>query len=187
MRFASKYGRFAVQVQNEVSEHYATGQQRIIQPLVVARFAPGGLEPFERELVLGHWSFNGSYQEMDEVTTVPPDYRIGVFDSRIAQLDHGWSDETREQVEQSLQQLARYDDIIELPRTMLSAPWPKYDEFRGTVAQLLKKLDDDGHDLQLVLEYERAVQNRPALISALQSKLDGFEQEPEPVEEEIRA
>jgi hypothetical protein len=41
--------------------------------------------------------------------------------------------------------------------------------------------------LQLVLEYERAVQNRPALISALQSKLDGFEQEPEPVEEEIRA
>jgi hypothetical protein len=187
MRFASKYGHFALQVQAEIAEHYATGQQRILQPLIVAQFRPGGLEPFERDLVLGHWSFNGSYQELDEVTVVAPDYRIGVFDSVTAQRDNAWTDQVREQVEQALRNQVRYDHIIELPRTTLPAPWPNYDDYKGTVGQLLKKLDEDGHDLRLVLAYERAVQNRPALVDALQSKLDGFEMEPGRVEEEITA
>jgi len=186
MRFASKYGNFVVLIQSEISEHYATGHQRTLQPQVVAKFTPGGLLPFEREIVLNHWTFNGSYQEMDEVTTVAPDYRIGVFDSVVAQLENNWSDETRVAVEESLQRLTRLDDVIELPRTLVPAPWPRYDDFKGTVGALMKRLEEDGHDLEQVLEYERATQNRPALIAALQSKLDGFEQEAG-VEEEITA
>lgn len=185
MRFAAKYGHLVVQIQREITEAYATGAVKTLQPNVWASFKPEGLAPFERELVVHRWKFNGSYQEMDEATTVPPDYRIGVFDSEQAQLENAWSDDTRRMVEQGLLDLERYDYVLPLPKTTTPAPWPNYDEYRGSVSQLVKKLEDDGHDIALVLEYERAVQNRPALVSALEAKLSGFDLEPQ--EEEIVA
>jgi len=185
MRFAAKYGRLVVQIQREITEAYATGAVKVLQPNVWAAFKPDGLQPFERELVVTHWTFNGAYQEMDEATTVQPDYRIGVFDSEQAQLEEGWSDDTREQVENGLLDLVRFDYIIALPRTTLPAPWPNYDQYRGSVGQLIKKLEDDGHDLALALEYEKASQNRPALVAALDAKISGFDLEPK--EEEVVA
>lgn len=187
MRFASKYGRMIVQIQPLITEDYATGGQKTLQNALYARFEPGGLEPFEREVVLAQWSFQGSYQELDEVTTVPPDYRIGVFDSVLAQQQHGWTDETRQKVEQGLIDVQKLNEILALPKTTVPAPWPLYDEFKGTVRQLLKKLEEDGHDLYAVLTYERASQNRPALVDALQSKLDGFDVEEARQEEEVLA
>jgi hypothetical protein len=175
MRFAGKFGHLVVQIQREITESYATGAVKVLQPNVWASFKPDGLQPFEREIVLSHWAFQGIYQEGDEATMVQPDYRIGVFDSAIAQIENAWSDETREMVEKGLLDLVRYDYVLPLPKTSLPAPWPNYDEYRGTVGALMKKLEDDGHDLALVLEYERASLNRPALVSALEDKLSGFE------------
>jgi hypothetical protein len=185
MRFAGKYGHLVVQVQREITEAYATGAVKTLQPNIWAAFKPGGLQAFEREVVIKQWTFAGSYQEMDEATTVPPDYRIGVFDSVEAQGENGWTDETRELVEKALLDLVRFDYIIALPRTTMPAPWPNYDEYRGSVGALVKKLEDDGHDLEQVLAYEQASQNRPALVTALEEKLSGFA--PEPKEEEIVA
>lgn len=189
MRFASRYGRMVVEVQRLIAEEYATGGTKVLQQAVLARFEPGDLQPFERELVFAHWSgkFNGAYQEMDEVTIVQPDYRIGVYDTTRQQETNQWTDELRLKVEQRLLDEQKSGDVIALPKTTVPAPWPAYDSFQGTVRQLLKKLDEDGHDPHDVLTYERASLNRQAVIDALQSSIDGFEPDEQPKEEEVVA
>lgn len=189
MRFLAKYGRFAVQIQHKIEENYATGTSRTLQEGIYARFEPGLMRPMERELALAHWSFNGFYQEADEVTIVPPDYRIGVFDSEIAQRDNQWSDEIRTKVEAALiDHSVHYDEIIIVPRTSVPAPWPNYDSFEGTLAALTRRLVDDGFDLETVLLYEQESQNRPEVITALEeliSNPDGDEPSEIPLEEEV--
>ena len=170
MRFVSKYGRFGVQIRPEKTEPFATGEVRVLQTPVYAMFEPGGLQPLERELALAHWTFNGIYQEQDEVTMVPPDYRIGVFDSELAQLESGWTDEIRIQVEEELTRLAEsFEDLIAIPRTLVPPPWPRYDDFKGTTNELIQRLIDDGHDLDAVLTYERATQKREDVIAAIET------------------
>lgn len=188
MRFISKYGRYGVQVRPVVQEAYATGMAKVVQEPLYAHFQPYDLTPQERELALNHWSWNGFYQLEDEVTTMAPDYRIGLFDSVKAQEASGWTDEERIQVERALLDSGRLtNDIIPVPVTLFPPPWPRYDEFAGTTDELLTRLVEDGHVLDEVLEYERANQNRPELVRALRDLIDDPEAllELQPVAEEI--
>lgn len=174
MRFLSRYGEFGVQLRPQVQEAYATGMARVVQEGVYAMFHVQGLTVEEQELANAHWrgSWNGFYQAEDEVTVIPPDYRIGVFDSEQAQLDSGWSDELRLQVEQDLIVLAdRFNDMIPVPVLALAPPWPRYDEYTGTPAALVRKLVDEGHSLEAVLAYERENQGRVAVIAELEGLL----------------
>lgn len=169
MRFASKYGRFGVQIRPMVQEAYATGMAKVIQEPVYAMFEPWDLRPHERELCLARWSFNGFYQQEDEVTVLPPDHRIGVFDSLAAAALQGWPDVIREEVERVLIANASItDNIIVLPLSAFLPPWPRYDDFDGTSEALLAKLIEDGHSLEATLEYERSAQNRPEVIATLE-------------------
>lgn len=172
MRFLSKFGHLSVLVQVEESEALANGRVRITQPGIYVQFAPGSMRPLERELAIAHWgppnSWNGFYQERDEVTIVPPDYRIGVYDSEDAAAVNGWDLSTREQVEQSLIANAKYtNNVLVIPRTVVPAPWPRYDEFAGTTDELVMRLVEDGHDLAEVLEYEKNSLKREDVIAAL--------------------
>lgn len=170
MRFVSRFGRFGVQIRPERSEPLGTGEIRVLQTPIYAMFYPEGLEPIERELAIARWHFNGLYQEQDEVTMVPPDYRIGIFDSERAALDNGWSQHEREEVERVLSDLAeRYGDIIVVPATLIPPPWPRYDDYTGSTAKLMQRLVEDGHDLDAVLTYEKATQKREDVITALEA------------------
>lgn len=172
MRFIAKYGRWAIQLREMIVENYATGTSRVLQEPLNCAFEPVGLRPHERELAIAQWRFNGSYQELDEVTTVPPDYRIGVYDTEAQQEQKGWDDETRIWVEEQLMNHAdRYDDIITVPRTSLKPPWPAYDVYPGTPAELVHKLYVDGHRVEEVLAYEREMQNRAEIVEALEGAL----------------
>lgn len=167
MRFISKYGRFGVQVRPLVQEAYATGLIKVVQDPVYAMFEPNKLTPIEREMAVTHWMFNGFYQEQDEVTIVPPDYRIGLFDSAEARVTHGWTEETEREVVETLLDLSeRFNDILPV-RSMIAPPWPRYDEFRGTPLALVRRLVDDGHDLDAVLTYEKEHQNRPKIVEEI--------------------
>lgn len=174
MRFISKYGLFGVQIRAMVEEAFASGGSRIIQPPVYAMFKPGKLLPNEYEFALANWSsWNGSYQMSDEVTTVPPDYRIGAFDSVEAQRDQNWTDELRVEVEQALIKNAEHtDNILVVPSSLIPPPWPRYDEYLGDVDQLIQVLVEQGHSLSETLAYERANQDRPEIVDALESLLD---------------
>jgi len=172
MRFISKYGRFGVQIRPLIQEYYATGATHVLQQSVYAMFEPYKLTPIEREMAVHHWSFNGSYQEQDEVTIVQPDYRIGLFDSEEARVQLGWSEEVEDEVVRTLLDLAdRFDDILPV-RSMIPPPWPRYDEFRGTPQALVRRLVEDGHDLDAVLTYERDHQKRPKVIEEITKALE---------------
>jgi hypothetical protein len=171
MRFVSKYGMYGVQVVPLVEESYATGGTKIIQEPIYAKFRPGALMPGEYEFALANWSnWNGSLQMADEVTIVSPDYRIGSYDTIEEQRSRGWSDELRLEVERVLILNAEFtDNMLAVPATMVPPPWPRYDDYLGSLEQLLQKLVEEGHNLENVLAYERGTQNRDEIVDALET------------------
>lgn len=167
MRFLAKYGRWGMPIRPLIQEAYASGLVQVKQEAVNAYFAPGTMTPIEREIAIAHWTFNGVYQNMDEATHVPPDYRIGVFDTEQAQAEHGWSDELRVEVEAALVKRAEINDDIIVVHSTVPPPWPRYDEFRGTPQALVRRLVEDGHNLDAVLTYEHDHQNRPKIMEEI--------------------
>jgi len=183
MRVISKHGRTRTLCRPGQHEAYANGVVRTIERELVAEFEPWLLTPPERELAIAEWAFNGLYQEQDEVTTVQPDYRIGLFDSEAAQDRHGWTDEEREVVEQKLVREAERDPSYLVVGSFTAPPWPRYDEFRGTPGQLVRRLVEDGHDLDAVLAYEREHQNRPKIAEEIEKAITTGDVEPSEEEE----
>lgn len=171
-----------------IIEHYANGMSQVKREQILAVFDSEGVLPHERELAITQFAFRGLYQEQDEVTTVAPDYRIGVYDTDSAAVDHGWTEEDKEEVERVLIMIAdRYAHLLVAPRSPVPPPWPRYDNYRGTTTKLMQKLVSEGHDLTRTLLYERMNQNRQPIVEAIESLLDDpdAQRELEPVEEEV--
>ena len=185
MRFISKYAGYMLHVQPQIVEAYATGQTKVVQPQIIARFEVSKVTGDERALARQMFQFNGFAQEQDLVTVVEPDARISAFDSRLAQAENGWTDEQREMVEQAL--VAEWgrlpQDMIKVEEVRLAPPWPTYDSFSGTRAELLEKLDEDGYNVADVLAYERDAQNRAEVVAVLERALED-EPDTTPVGEE---
>lgn len=169
MRFISKDGRLGVVIQRDVQEVFGTGMVKEVQPAIIAQFEPWQLTPNERELAISTWQFNGSNQMADEVTMVPPDNRIGLYDSVRDQETKGFSDEVRIQIETELIRNNQFNpDYMPVPATFYPPPWPNYDEYAGGPAALVRKLVEEGYDLTAVLDYERANQNREKVVEGLE-------------------
>jgi hypothetical protein len=64
-------------------------------------------------------------------------------------------------------------------------PWPRYDDYTGTPAALVRKLVDEGHSLDAVLTYEKATQKREEIVIALEEAISDPSIEYEPAEEEV--
>ena len=174
MRFVSKYAKYAVQVRPQLTEAYASGATKIVQEQLVAHFSIQAATGEERALARQVFSFNGFYQEEDWVTIVEPDYRISAFDSLIAQHELRWTDDERVAVEEALIREAEQhpQDLFVIAAKRAAIPWPTYDEYKGTPAQLCKKIEEDGYSFVDVLGYERENQNRPEVISKLELACD---------------
>jgi hypothetical protein len=168
MRFIAKYALHGVQIRPVIQEAYATGMAKVIQEPLYAYFKPGGLTEKERELAIQQFTFNGFYQLEDEVTIMPPDYRLGLYDSIVHQITDGFSDEVRKEIEQELvANSALTGNLIVVPEDIIPPPWPNYDFYEGTPAELVRKLVEEGHDLAAVLAYERAHQDRALVVEGL--------------------
>jgi len=172
MRFVSKYGRFGLQIQAQIEEAYASGLTRITQRGLYAMFDPVGLRPDERELAITTWSFNGLGQLEDEATTITPDHRIGRFDTEEAAEREGWDVDERVLVEQTLMQYCLTSlDVMLVAEATVPPPWPNYDIYAGGTKALVRKLIDEGYQLEDVLAYERTHQQRDDVILALEELL----------------
>jgi hypothetical protein len=187
VRVLSRFGRYGVQLRPQINEAYAAGHSRTIQEPLYAMFREGLLTGEERRVAYERWTFNGFYQEQDEVTIVSPDYRIGVFDSIQAQIENSWSDEVRKEIENKLVELAAKfpNDMYVMPVTELQPPWPAYDAYQGEVADLMRKILEDGYAWEDVLVYEREHQNREQIVEALEELSIGFEPEAKPEVETV--
>jgi len=178
MRFVSKWGAYTLLVREPINVALGAGLVEQRQSPIYTHFKVGGLLPHERQLAMETFAWNGQPHEADEVTMVPPDHRISVWDSETCGLPP-------DELELAIEKLRSYaipkGDVIEIPATMLKPPWPRYAEYSGSPSALTRKLVDEGYDLDVVLKDERATENREPIVKALEEKLLGGDREEEVV------
>lgn len=182
LRFISKHAKYALLdgQRRETTVVTERGPETLVTRWDdICQFDPilyGPPSIYERETAEKTMVFQGVAQEMDEVTPVSLQARIGVFDTEVAQQLRGWSDEQREWIEQKLigsGDLGSQFILVEQARA--PKPWPKYDELRAvgrrTVKDVAEKIaamtQDLGIDPADVVAYERENANRPEVLEAL--------------------
>jgi len=104
---------------------------------------------------------------------LPVETRLAVFDSEVAQLQNGWSDELREEVEQALLGHAYRGSLYQLVERQAapaSAPWSGYDSVTDPerVIEIASMTDSD---LSVILAYEKSGQNRDYMVGALEREI----------------
>jgi hypothetical protein len=136
----------------------------------------------------------GRQQMLDEVTLVPLQNRLSVFDTEEMAIAEDWGARTvtdaygrehdfREYVEAKLLERSQNHPLFRLrSEAVLEPPWPRYLEYGGTLEQLLQKVVDDGYDPAYVLRFEQQSGKRPAVIRALESLVNAQEAELEGAE-----
>jgi len=157
MRFISQYKRFGMQVRPIREMVLASGQvQVMVEPLYI-QFWQGDISDKEVAAAEAHWpKFAGRTLERDQTTPPPLISRLSSFDTDADH--HPWANdpEVKEMVEETLLSKAGGKDYIYVPRETTAPPWPTYDDFKGSLNALLKRISEDGYTLEAVLEYERS-------------------------------
>lgn len=175
MRFVSIFPRLGLgTVQKERFVVDAAGEHVPTVESVSVQFGQEYLDQSDIDFALQFFpdsAFTGRYMEADEVTPEDVSARIGVFDTVTEQERQGWTDETREKVEQFLLAKANYgQDFTRVEKILAVAgkPWPLYDETHHfkipTLAAELGLLEE-------ALTYEQANKNRESVISGIEGKL----------------
>lgn len=186
MRFISHSAAFKVSVVGERVHHSQYGDRIVDREGYVAEFNQNDLNEGDLEYakkVFPPDQLQGIQVLSDEMTPAPFIDRISVFDTDEEAKRRHWEGETiedhrgvfdkKEFVEDFLVKHAVDHPDFRLIETIpLEPPWPRYLEYNGTPAQLLAKIESDGHDLQEVLRYEQQLNERPAMIEILQQRLN---------------
>lgn len=202
MRFISHSRRFQVLILSPVKV-IENGIEREIAPMLIAQFKQGDLTAEELEFAERKWekTAHGRTLEQDQVTKTPLIGRLSTYDTndpavqaeyeevdRVlegkphAKLPRGqvWKDGDAERITierlMHTMQLTGGADFAVIEEAVVPAPWPAYNEFPGSVEDLVEVLVAQGHHLPQVLQYERQNLKRHAVIAALEAKLD--EQQP---------
>lgn len=190
LRFVSPYGRYCCKIRKQKIELLADGSYRELLHGLYAQFQENEYNEREREAAyqrFGSQIHMGARFE-DQYLTVPAsqEWRIGTFDT-------AWIDDPddRKLVEEGLLSHRKNGiDFIQVERVRIQPPWPAYDKVKAggrgrtneTVAlEIAEKVQEDGHDVGMVIAYERENQNRPEVIAALEA-LTVEDAEPEEIE-----
>jgi hypothetical protein len=180
MRFISQYADYKFQARPQRSRALGDGGVEITQEGIYCQFLSvgAGAMVYENEIAaaLKHFEFRGNTQHEDEATPSDPMLRLAVYDTNEMARANGWDEATQTLVEERLQQLC-YEapsECLLVMDTPIAKPFPAYDEWDGPDPErLIVKLIEDGHDLPLVLHYERTFgPNRPQIIAALEETIE---------------
>jgi hypothetical protein len=179
MRFVSQHEGYGAQIRVQRQRAIDGGGTEVLQPGLYVKFTPvnagGMLYENERRTALEHFVFRGQTQDIGEAIPTDPVQRLSVFDTDEAAILEGWSPADKALVEEKLSILALTtpQEVILVADTPINAPFPNYDVFDGTPTELVVKLVEDGHDLEVVLAYESIFgQKRPEIIEALQMGIE---------------
>jgi hypothetical protein len=180
MRFISQYPLYKFQVRPQRQRGQGDGTVEVLVEPIYAEFVPvhsGGMI-YENEVAqaIKHFDFRGNTQGEDEATPTDPMQRLSVFDSQEAAQENHWDEEMLALVESRLTEAAQVStqELILVSDKPIAAPFPAYDTWDGPdVEMLVVKLIEDGHDLPLVLHYERSFGPRRAnIIEALETTIE---------------
>lgn len=151
--------------------HPTNGKYLRTEPAVNAEFFHSSPPQWATEQALANPRFQSAWNALPD-GAMKQAY-IGVFDTEAAQVANGWSDETREYVEEFLLSYPDYGLSYvkaELPEELLNKPWPNYDETHHM--KIVKIAKETGTDLQVALDYERKHKARPRVIEELEAAID---------------
>jgi hypothetical protein len=135
-----------------------------------ADFTPDLRTDVERDLALSTFTFRGM-PIYENGQPVDPTYRISVFDSEIAAMQNGWTDEEHALVLEELRTRGpngqMYVEVVPVPA---EKPWNGYDELTDA-DRIVELAIGIGADLSKVVAYESATLNREAVVDALQGAM----------------
>ena len=180
MRFISQYPEYKFQARVMRQKALGDGGVEVTQEPIYCEFQPVHSQAmiYENEVAaaLQHFDFRGNTQSEDEATPSDPMLRLSVYDTDEQAIAQSWSEDDKALVEERLTQLAldAPAEVIQVTDTPIAPPFPCYDEWDGDdPEQLMVKLIEDGHDLPLVLHYERTFgQKRPVIIAVLEQTIE---------------
>jgi hypothetical protein len=180
VRFISQISEYKFQARPQRTRALGDGGVEVTQEGIYCQFLPvaGGAMIYENEVAaaLKHFDFRGNTQLMDEATPSDPMLRLSIYDTDEMAQVNGWDTDTQDFVEGRLQTLCNEapNECLLVMDTPISAPFPAYDTWDGPdVERLMVKLIEDGHDLPLVLHYERTFgAKRPHIIEALEETIE---------------
>jgi hypothetical protein len=166
-QFVSQYPGYRHGVRDEVPEHLGHDGMMVpaVRPLE-AQFGRGGLTPEAITEAKAKLTFHG-LMEYESGDDLDPIYRVSVFDSEIAQLQEGWSDDETALVVNMLRASnengTAYVEIIPAPATI---PWGNYDDIDDPdkVVEIALTI---GADVDEIIRYELENQNRERWLEAL--------------------
>lgn len=169
-RFVSPHRNLYMGVRAEKAAYL--GPDGVMVPGVTelgAQFTPDLRTDEDTEFAKSTFTFRG-LPIWENGQTIDPFFRISVFDSEVAKLQAGWTDDDEALVVDTLRNGpigTMYAELLPVPA---EKPWNGYDEL-SDADRIVELAVAIGSDLNLVAKYESENQNRQDVIEALQAAL----------------
>jgi hypothetical protein len=171
-RFVSSHRNYSHGVRGHVPAHLGPdGKMVPEQTELSANFTPDLRNEEDTALALASLQFRG-LPIFEDGRPVAPNFRISVFDSEIARLQNGWTEDDEALVVETLRARGPIGVMyIEVVPAAAPKPWNGYDnaEDAEKIVELAVAIDAD---LEKVLQYERENKARPEVIAALDAAID---------------
>lgn len=166
-RFISRYGAPSVGIRHQITEHYGTGKQKVLQSRIDANFQHHLVTDADFAVALATFQFPGLPEDFDTNSNISPRFRVSLWDSEWARENEGFTDEEIDLIIETLRRDPGYGtDFIELTKAPSKAPFPTYDELQD-LEKILEIVRVAGLDPEAVIAYEEENQNRAAVVNAL--------------------
>lgn len=150
----------------EVVEHYGTGEKKVLERQLEARFEHKLVDNDLYSFALNAFQLKGGHMDAATLQDIPPRYRLSGWDSERAKASNGWTGEELEIVLNSLRSSSENGSMYaEIPYVPANIPFPSYDEL--SEAKILEIVELTGVDPDLVIDYESEHKNREGLIEKL--------------------
>lgn len=169
-RFVSPHRNYSHGVRNALPERVGPrGIEAEVRGLE-AQFNPDGRTDADLALAKSVFNFRGLAM-YENGQLVDPGYRVSVFDSEVAKLQHGWTQDEHDLVVDALRHNGPIGQMyVEVIPVAAEKPWNGYDELSDAdrIVELALAIDAD---LTKVVQYESENRNRPQVIAALEAEI----------------
>lgn len=175
-RFVSQHRNFSHGVRNHAPAHLGPDGKMVPEVSALeAKFTPDLRNDDDLAFALSTFNFRG-LPIYETGKPVAPSYRISVFDTEVAKLQNGWTDDDEDLVIKILRESSMHGSAFaELVPEPVAKPWNGYDDVTDAT-RILELAVGINADLAKVAQYERENKNRPDVLAALKTALDKAEE-----------